>query len=418
MMMRLFRQSALAGLLVSFFCFAPAAFCSEPGSPTSKVTITSTDHKALAMNTPINTSTGFALKLFSSLPRNTDENLLVSPFSAYAALSMTLNGAAGKTKDEMAGVLGVNPAAIDELNSRNKSLFAALNANQKVQMEIANAIYVDRSTPFEKSFIELCQKTYGAEAHSENFSDEATVRAINAWCEARTHGKISKILEKLSPAEKMVLLNAIYFKGAWDHQFSKSFTVQDKFTAASGEKIPVKMMHLLHDQLYLRGQNFAAVVLPYAGRAQSMYIFLPDPQVDLTSFQRQFTQANWSRWLTAFRLADVELSLPRFKIDYSAKLNDVLSAMGMPDAFSEARADFSRMIKAPTWISCVLQKTYMDVNEEGTEAAAVTAVVMASRSIMMRPEPVVEFRVDRPFIVALVDEGSKEILFLGTIARP
>lgn len=377
------------------------------------------DGEKVAMKTDSINSTAFALKLFTRTPRKADENVLVSPFSAYAALSMTLNGAGGSTREQMASALGARGNAVDELNARNQSILADLNANKNVRMEIANAIYVDRHIPLAKSFIELCQRVYGAEAHNEDFADKATVRAINDWCDQKTHGKITRILDDLSPEEKMVLLNAIYFKGAWERQFPQALTVDDKFTSATGEKVAVKMMRQTQDYLYYKGNNFAALSLPYLGKSQSMYVFLPDHGVDLAAFQSQLTPDNWTRWMQAFRLSDVNVSMPRFKITFSDNLNETLKDLGITDAFSQAKANFSEMIKQGSmWISRVVQKTYMDVNEEGTEAAAVTAVLMAARAMPMRPEPIVEFKVDRPFIVALVDNQSNEILFLGTIARP
>ena len=408
---------------VSLAFSGSVAFCQDFAGRLSPAAINESDFskggRTLAMKIPTgSSSTNFALKLFSAAPNKANENVLVSPFSAFAALSMTLNGASGMTRQQMAGVLGINAGAVDELNQKNKALFAALNANKDVRLEIANAIYADSRTPFEKSFIELCRNFYGAEVHNADFADPATVKAINSWCETKTHGKIDKILDQLTPLEKMVLLNAIYFKGTWLHQFTKAFTKDDKFTLGSGEQIPVKMMHQLQDCLYYKGNNFAAVSLPYVGQQQSMFIFLPDHKVDLAALQAGLTQDNWTNWMQAFRMADIDLSVPRFKISYSARLNDALASMGMPDAFVEGSADFSNMIKQPTLVSRVLQKTYMDVNEEGTEAAAVTAVVMATRCAVMRPEPVVEFRVDRPFIAAIVDNQSKEILFIGTIVKP
>jgi serpin B len=401
---------SLSVLCASLLTAAPSSIAGAPHA---------TNNELLAMKISPSTSSDFALKLFSSVAGKEKSNVLISPFSAYAALCMTLNGAVGKTHEQMAEVLGVKADTIAQLNAHNKELFAGLNANKNVQIEVANAIFADSKTPVLQSFIDLCKSSYDAEVHDEDFNAPSTVDKVNNWCNTKTHGKINKILDSLSPDEKMILLSAIYFKAAWEHQFSKGYTVDDKFTKSSGDKVPVKMMHQTQDFLHYKGKNFASIAVPYVGGSQSMYIFLPDTGVDISLFQSQITSDNWNQWMQAYKVSDVRLSLPKFKITFSAKLNDALAALGMPDAFSAGKADFSQMIKQrPTWISRVLQKTYMDVNEEGTEAAAVTAVVMATRSIMMRPEPVVEFKVDRPFVVAIVDNKSKEILFLGTIKEP
>ncbi|HEY9715159.1 MAG TPA: serpin family protein [Chroococcales cyanobacterium] len=378
--------------------------------------------RLLSMNAKQSTSSDFALKLFSETCKGSKEqNVLVSPFSAYAALSMTLNGADSHTLTQMAKVLGVSGGDVAALNAKFEKLLADINANDKVQFEVANAIYADESTPFKKTFIDLCKKVYGAEVHNEDFKKkEAVIDKINAWCNEKTHGKISSILDKMTPLDKMVLLNAIYFKGAWQEQFKPGNTQDDKFNTASGEKVPVKMMHQQEHFAYFKGSNFSAISMKYQGYKQSMYIFLPDSGVSMDAFESQFTRENWTSWMEKFDSShEVVVSMPRFKVEYSTNLNDTLKAMGMTDAF-ERTADFSKMISPPykAWIGRVLQKTYMDVNEEGTEAAAVTAVVMmAARAMMRRDEPI-QFRVDRPFALAMVDEQSGEILFLGKIMKP
>jgi serine protease inhibitor len=409
---------ALTLCLVSF---GPASFAAKDSAvarnSSGETSCHLTNQRLLSMRSAVGSSTAFGLKLFNVIPRKTDENLLVSPFSAYTALSMTLNGAGSTTREQMAGVLGVNSKLIDDLNTRNQNLIAALNDNKTVQMEIANALYADRSTPLEASFTDLCRKIYGAEARCEDFAAASTLKAINDWCKSKTHGKIASILDRLDPSMRMVLLNAIYFKGAWQDQFMELASRDDKFTTGSGRVVPVKMMNQEEHCLYYKGSNFAAAALPYVGRKQSMYIFLPDKGVDIKTFQSELTLANWMQWLQSFRTSRVDVSLPKFKMDYSRTLNDILSAMGMPDAFVSGKADFSRMMKAPTWIDLVLQKTYIDVNEKGTEAAAVTAVCLGGGMAPVS-EPLVKFRVDRPFVFAIVDDRSQEILFIGTIAKP
>jgi len=363
------------------------------------------------------TSSNFALKLFTEEAKGKTENLLVSPFSAYFALSMTMNGAAGKTLAQMAEVLGTTPEQIDQLNQQNAECMKSLAANDGVKLEVANAIYSDKFTPFKQSFIELCESKYSAEAHSEDFSKPETVTAINKWCSDKTHGKITEILKRLTKDEKMVLLNAIYFKGSWQKKFANNATQDDHFTGLSGEQSPIKMMHQRLHANYFEGPDFSSISLDYSGGKQRMYIFLPKTNIEMNAFEAQFTTENWKKWMHSYRSTDIALSLPRFKIEYKTDLKDVLKSMGMEAAFT-ASADFSKMISQRAWISRVLQKTYMDVNEEGTEAAAVTAVAVMTRAAMVRPEQPIDFRVDRPFVVALVDEPTNQILFLGTIAKP
>jgi serpin B len=368
------------------------------------------------------TSKKFAFNLFNkvSQAKNTqNSNVLISPFSAYAALSMALNGAGGATREQMAKTLGTTAANLEQLNKRNQDALIKLSRSETVKLEVANALFADSSLNLKGNFLYICEHLYHAEALREPFSNPATVKKINSWCDEKTHGKIKEIIDKLSDDEKMVLLNAIYFKGDWQAKFEKEATSNDKFTAANGSSQTVKMMHHETTSLrYLKGASFQSVALPYKGEKQSLYIFLPDKDSNITAFQAQLNNENWNSWMKSFKSTDVFLSMPRFTINYSAQLNDVLSSMGMADAFDREKADFSNLLeqKKRAWIGRVLQKTFMLLNEEGTEAAAVTAITFRAESARMRPEKPIDFKVDRPFVIALVDQETDEILFLGKIA--
>jgi serpin B len=306
------------------------------------------------------------------------------------------------------------------VNSRNNSVLESLKANKKVQLEIANAIYADRSTPFKESFFNLCKQEYQSEACNRDFKNPAVVGEINNWANEKTHGKIPTIISNISPEEKMVILNAIYFKGNWALQFQKEATRDDKFELLSGQQKTVKMMYQFDRYDYLKGENFQSIKMPYTGRKQSMYVFLPNKGISLSTFQSQLNSENWEKWRSHFHSAHVNLSLPRFKFEFETSLSQTLQAMGMSEAFIRQKADFSKMIVPPAyaWIGDVVQKAFMEVNEEGTEAAAVTAVTMYAAPCALPPDPVVEFRVDHPFIVMLVDDETNELLFAGSIVNP
>ena len=362
-------------------------------------------------------STDFSLKLFKHVAAGVGKNVLVSPYSAYVALSMTANGADGTTKAAMAKALGLKGESLDAANRRNQEAMKELNSNDKVQLEIANAIYADSKTKFRATFIDLCAQMYLAEARSEDFADPATLGKINGWCDKKTHGKITKILDRLSPVDVMVLLNSVYFKGSWKNAFKPDETKPHAFTLLAGGTKQVPMMHKTFSTGYLQGDGFQAVSIPYAGERQVMYVFLPEPGADFAAFQGQFTSENWRQWMGGFNACSVNLAMPKYKVEYSKKLNDPLIAMGMGEAFT-GQANFSKMFEHKAgYIGLVLQKTYMDVNEEGTEAAAVTAVVMRSRAMVMPPRAI-DFTVDRPFVVSLADKETGEILFLGSIVDP
>jgi serine protease inhibitor len=375
---------------------------------------------AKAVDTGLNLtkSASFALQLFNRETKGATKNVLVSPFSAYIALSMAANGADGATLSGMAKTLGFSQEDLNAINARNASVIKALNENKNVQMEIANALYADKAERFKDEFINLCKQKYDAEANTEDFGDPSTLGKINGWCDKKTHGKITEILTKLSPSDKMVLLNSVYFKGTWASQFDKKSTKPQPFFLLSGQPKDVAMMHRSGKMRYLQGDGFQSVCLPYAGEKQAMYIFLPEKTADFASFVRRFTAENWQKWVTGFSQQRVDLSMPRYKVECSMTLNKALIDMGMQSAFSSSANFKNLFVNGSGYISSVLQKTYMDVNEEGTEAAAVTAVVMTMAYTAARPVPPVEFVVDHPFVVALVDEQSREILFLGTIVDP
>lgn len=379
----------------------------------------------------------FAFQLFkSSASAHKGENVLVSPLSASLALGMVLNGASGENLKQMSDVLGVGN--LDQFNARNKSVIASLNANKSVTMEVANAIYSDKKTPFKQSFIDFCKATYGAAAETLDFTQkEQTLATINSWSSQKTHGKIPKILSKLTEEDKMVLLNAIYFKGKWEAAFNKTATKDDDFTLQNGKKTRVKMMHTFGSFRYLEGEKFEAVALPYKGGKQSMYVFLPHEGVDIDSFQLLMTNANWSQWMSGFTTESVSVSMPKLRIDYGGSLKEILKSMGMKLAFMDSVPGlFKGLVTSPAkagmnipgvephldfnaWISEVIQKTYMEVSEEGTEAAAVTAVVVAAVSPCVAPQPrIINFRADRPYVLALVDDETGEILFLGKVLKP
>jgi serpin B len=320
----------------------------------------------------------------------------------------------------MSQTLGFSANNLDATNERNKSILQALRTNQKVQLEIANAIYADRSTPFNKSFFELCNQSYQSTAYNRDFQSPAIIGEINQWASEKTHGKIPTIISSIAPEQTMVILNAIYFKGNWAVQFHKAETMDDKFQLPSGQNKTVRMMHQLTHYDYLKGDNFQSIKMPYAGRKQSMYIFLPNKGVGLSEFRSQLNSDNWEKWRSQFVSHKINLSMPRFKFDFDTSLKQTLQAMGMREAFVRGKANFSKMIAAPAfaWIGDVVQKTFMEVNEEGTEAAAVTAVMMCSAPCAVMEDPIVEFRVDHPFIVMLVDDQTGELLFVGSIVNP
>ena len=360
----------------------------------------------------------FDCKLFKKVSGSLQKNTVISPFSAYQVLSMIANGAQATTLKQMKELLGVSDADLSKLNQKNGEALKLLSGQKDAgELAIANAIYADKSTPFKKSFLQSCKSQYQAEIRNEDFKDPRLVDRINGWCSEKTHGKIPKIIQRLSPDEKMVLLNSVYFKGAWAKAFNKSATRDGDFNNISGKSTKVPMMHTRRSMRYLADSKMGLQVcaIDYRGLKQRLLIFLPK---DIHAFKEQL-DANTLKSLIGkmdkSMSEEVELTLPRFKVEWERDLSDDLKALGIARAFSDS-ADFGEMIEAPyrAWISRVVQKTYIDVNEEGTEAAAVTAGMMGVTMAAMPREPV-KMVVDRPFVFVLRDEETDQNLFIGSV---
>jgi serpin B len=259
------------------------------------------------------------------------------------------------------------------------------------------------------------RQTFAAEIDNLDFNQSAIVR-INDWVNQKTRGKIARIIEQIDPIyDIMFLVNAVYFKGRWSRAFDPA--VPGPFTLAGGETRQIPMMSQSGKYLHLRGPGFEAAALPYGSGRASMYVFLPDPGVSIDSLLRELRSRNWDSWRKEFSDEKGSVRLPRFKFEYEAELKDALSALGMTVAFGKD-ADFSRMTSMPkAHISEVIHKTYVEVNEKGTEAAAVTSVRVSFGAIQPH-EPEFSLIVDRPFLVMVYDSAADAALFAGAIRNP
>jgi serine protease inhibitor len=348
-----------------------------------------------------------------SLPKT---NFFLSPAGLAFALSMLQNGAQGETLRQIMATLQVGNSSPSELNESNQNLLKHLvNLDPKVQLEIADAIWIDQKAAIKPDFISVIRRDYNAEISNGDFQNPATVKQINNWVNASTHGKIPDILEPpLDPRLRLVLLNAIYFKGDWLAPFDTNLTRSQPFTLANGQSVPHPRMSSTGSYAYGEGDYYQVVELPYAGGSMSMVVFLPKSSLD--EFLNKFTAADFDASIGRLHSRKGAVELPRFKLNSSYDLTGVLPALGMPLAFT-TRADFSGMSDEPLSISFVKQKTYIDVNEAGTEAAAVTAI--GARAMIVRREPPpFHFVVDRPFFMAIREKQSGLILFLGAISDP
>ncbi len=365
--------------------------------------------------------TKFGMDLFGQLTAKAPEkNIFISPTSVAFALAMTYNGAAGETREAMARTLGLSGMTLERANQANQQWLEALRetGDTRVELALANSIWTRQGFPFHASFMDRNREFYDAEVRQLPF-DDAALATINGWVKQNTRGKIDKILDEISADDVMYLINALYFKGTWTYRFEKAQTRTEDFTRLDGSKVQVPLMNQRAELPYLRGDGFQLVSLPYGNGRFSMVLALPDHGRTLSDFYARLTPASWDGWMTQLKKQEVGVLLPRFKVEWEEKLNEPLKKMGMEIAFTGGLADFSEMSPAgkELYISFVKQRTFVEVNEEGTEAAAVTVVGISRVCAGCGPEyPILRF--DRPFFFAIQDHATGTLLFLGQITDP
>jgi serpin B len=397
---------AMLGVALAPLSCAPAAPAEAPPPEI--------DMKAL-----VDGNTAFALDLYARLAKE-GGNLLFSPYSVSVALGMTYAGARGNTEAQMSRALHF-ALPQERLHPAFGALQGKLRAIQQkgaVELAVANALWAQERYPFAEAYLELVKKQYGAELRSADFTREFEPARleINRWVEMQTKEKIRDLLAPgaLDPLTTLVLVNAVYFKGDWAHPFDRKATESAPFFVAVDKTTDVPLMHEERRLGYFETDSVQVLELPYAGGDLSMVVLLPKRTDGLSELERSLEPAKLAAWIAALDERQVSVYLPRFKAESQFELKATLAAMGMPDAFGSS-ADFTGM--SPTgelFISLVVHKAWADVNEEGTEAAAATAVVMARVSF---EEPTV-FRADHPFIFLIRDTGTGSILFLGRVAEP
>ncbi|MFQ5753922.1 MAG: serpin family protein, partial [bacterium] len=360
----------------------------------------------------------FGFKLFKEVVKaEPDTNVFISPLSVSMALGMTLNGANSTTKEAMEQTLEFAGMTTDEINQSYKSLIELLTQlDPRVIFDIANSIWYRQGWTFEEEFINRNKTYFDALVQALDFNDPNSVNIINGWVKDNTNGKIEKIIDSINPNIVMFLINAIYFKGTWTYEFDKELTQDDFFTLPNGTQKSCKMMVQTGEFSYLENDDFQAIDLPYGAGEFRMTIFLPKPTKSLDALIGEFNEGNWSNWLSSFSKDSVTLQFPKFKLEYEITLNDVLKALGMGIAFT-GQADFTRMYQpGGLFISYVKHKTFVEVNEEGTEAAAVTVVAIMDSA--GGSSNIIFMRVDRPFIFVIRERHSQTILFMGKIVEP
>lgn len=362
----------------------------------------------------------FGFELLQKIRANTDdENIMISPLSVSLALAMAYNGADGNTKTEMENAMKLNGLTTDQINQSYKVLINALQSLDKdVVFDIANAIFYADGFPVKSSFLDINHEYYNAEVEALDFGSPSALATINNWVAEKTNDKIDKILDRLSPNARMVLLNAIYFFGTWTVEFDEDGTQMGSFAMTDGTYTEVPMMTKEDKLLYTNNNLFSAVKIPYGSGQYNMVVMRPAEGETSSNLIDELNTSDWKNWSSEFKTRDnVVVKMPRFKFEFETKLVEVLKQMGMIDAFSDTSADFSKISDVFLVISDVIHKTYIDVNETGTEAAAVTAIVFETTSAGPGVEKTY-FTVDKPFVFAITEKDTDAILFIGEVQKP
>jgi len=358
----------------------------------------------------------FGFELFNQLQlKDRGKNVIYSPLSVALALSMANNGAAGETKEAIQRTLKIEGLSLNDLNEASAALINSLRGSDpRVELAVANSLWARRGVKFKEDFLERNRQFFGAEIASLDFGAPSALGAINNWVSRNTKSKIPSIINRISPDDVMFLINAVYFKGEWENKFKKELTKNEPFYPLSGPQKEVPMMSQSGDYQYYRGDKFQAVRLFYASKIASLDLFLPDKDSSIDDFLKRLSPEQCELWTRSFHPAQGNIKMPRFNMDYESILNDPLKAMGMGVAFVRGKADFSGMRdQKDLYISEVRHKAFVEVNEEGTEAAAATSVGGPLMAI-----PRFTFIADHPFLMMIRDRRTDAILFTGVVVDP
>ena len=364
-------------------------------------------------------SNELGFELLDKIKPDDEGNLFISPTSLWMAIALAYNGAQTATKEEIAKVLQVGGMDPMDVNKANASLMTILDKHsENIRLQIANSIWLNEEYQFQEEYAQRTKDYFNAEIAEIDITSSDSPKRINEWVQKATNDKIDKMVDgPLDDNFVAMLMNAIYFKGEWKFPFDKKDTEDRDFRLMNGTEKEVPFMMLQEDLPYMANNEFQAVKLPYGDGEMSMTIVLPNEQKSYEEFQTLLSAEKWGVLQSDFKSMRGTLLLPKFKMEYETELNDALEALGMASAFTDS-ADFSKMVEgdASLLISKVKQKTYIDVNEEGTEAAAVTSVQMEATSAPV--DDPFEMEVNRPFFLMITDDETGVILFIGFVANP
>ena len=366
-----------------------------------------------AQQAQVENSNEFAWKFFKEVSKGEQEDVFVSPLSVTYALGMLANGAVGDTQKEILEGLEFRSGKVEDINSLcHQLMIESPKLDKSTKVSMANAVVANKNKPLKPDFKNVVEKQYQALVTNQDFSSPATLSFINQWASEQTHGMVPKLLDRVHPDAVTYLLNALYFKGIWYRQFDKKRTQQESFTQADGKKLTVKMMHQKERFFAAENDNYQTVVLPYGNGSYEMVVLLPREGKDLSSLLQTMDAKKWKDNLKNTYSSEVDLKLPRFTSAYTRELNDVLKLLGMNIMFDRGKADLTKMSVAKAFVSMVLQKAKIEVDEEGSKAAAVT--VVETLDAAAPPSRPIMFHANRPFMYAIVEHSTGTIFFMGT----
>lgn len=382
-------------------------------NPRKYITLSRAEEELAALNTDF----AFRYLQVSNEALASNGNMLLSPQSASFALSMLGNGAAGKTLDEILDVLGFNKFTLDEMNGYNQKLMKELGGlDNTTTMNFANSLWMDDVFNVLGGYKQAMKDAYQAEVNVLDFNQSTAKDKINQWCSDKTNGRIAHFLDEWNPDVKAMLINALYFKGKWYSQFKKDKTEEGSFTTASGESENVDYMRQTINFQYIKNEKVSVVEFPYGNYAFRMYVVLPHEGVSLDEWIKDLSSAQWETMLNDMKAQWLDIWLPKFRIEWKDAITGILEKMGMQKAFDKEEADFSSLSDEHFFVYDILQATYLNVDEGGTEGAAVTGNTDITADLeddKDQEKKVVEFRANHPFLFIIQEESTGSVLFLG-----
>lgn len=377
---------------------------------------TETDYKAIVEP---NNMLGFSL--IENIDTDENGNIFISPTSLFMALSMVYHGAEGETKEEIANVLHVANMKDKAILSANASLLnKLLQDSDVIKLAIANSMWLSDAFEFQDEFAKNNEDYFTAEIEEINIKDSTSADRINKWVADATNDKIDSMIEPpLNENFVALLLNALYFKGDWKYEFNEDFTSEQEFHLSDGTTKNVPLMMLDEELHYFENDEFQAIKLPYGDGGMHMQVFLPQEDYSIDKLIQSLDSKTWNKWQGQYKEIEGTIKFPKFEMEYDKTLNDTLEQMGMETALVPGKANFPHIVKesAPLYIDEVKQKTFIEVNEKGTEAAAVTSIGITEMSAPIDVETFY-MEVNRPFFIAITEEETGAILFLGAISNP